>query len=291
MKKSTLTNLFLLLVVVALALLAIYEPGIEEPEEQPALLSLEREAVEHIVIHRQGQPTIELERSPLGEWQLLQPLKAAASDYRIDSLLRVTDTKSLSRFTVEKGQLADYQLAKPPVVLELNHATRIAFGAQTPLDHRRYVRLDDSDTVQMINDTLYYHLIGAYPGYISKRPLPRDASIEALRLPALSLQWQEGRWQVEPKAENYSADQVTRLLDSWKFASAVSVKKYDGKEGEPVTITVKGREVPLEFLLTAREPDLILARPDLGVQYHFPAESGDEMLALPEQGAVQEPEG
>lgn len=290
MKKSTLTNLFLLLVVVALALLAIYEPGIEEPKEQPALLSLERGAIEHILIRRQGQPTIELARGPLGEWQLLQPLKAAADDYRIDSLLRIADTKSLSRFTMEKGGLADYELDKPRVVLELNNTTRIAFGAQSPLDHRRYVRLDDSDTVQLINDTLYYHLIGAYPGYINKRPLPGDASIQALTLPQLSLQWQEERWQVMPEPESYSADQITHLLDNWKYASALSVEEYDGKEGEPVTITLKGREAPLEFLLTAREPDLILARPDLGIQYHFPAESGDEMLTLPEQAPVHDPE-
>ncbi|MFO7593180.1 MAG: DUF4340 domain-containing protein [Pseudomonadota bacterium] len=289
MKKSILINLALLLVVAALALLVIFEPGIEGPKEQPSLLQFEREAVEHILIHRQGQPTIELEREPGGTWQLLQPLKAAADDYRTDSLLRVTDTKSRSRFTVEKGGLADYALDKPRVVLELNHTTRIAFGAQTPLDQRRYVRLGDSDTVHLINDTLYYHLIGTFPGYINKRPLPGDASIQALTLPQLSLRWQEKRWQVEPEPDNYSADRVTRLLDGWKYASALSVEEYDGMEGEPVSILLKGREAPLEFLLTAREPDFILARPELGIQYRFPAESGEEMLSLPQPQSTQEP--
>lgn len=290
MRKNTLTNLTLLLVVAALALLAIYEPGIEEPKEQPSLLSLDRDAVQHILIRRQGQPTIELERDSGNVWQLLQPLQVAASDYRIDSLLRVTDTKSLSRFSVDKGQLADYKLDKPQVVLELNRTARIAFGAQTPLDQRRYVRLDDGDTIHLINDTLYYHLIGAFPGYISKRPLPKDISVQALRLPQLSLQWQQEHWQVEPKPEGFSADQITRLLDSWKFASALNVKEYDGKAGESVSITLKGREKPLEFLLTSREPDLILARPELGIQYHFPAESGEELLALPEPVPAQAPE-
>lgn len=279
MKKNTLTNLALLLLVVVLALLAVYEPGVEKPAELPSLLTLERDAVNHIVIRRDGQDTIDLKKDNGGKWQLLQPVQAAASDFRIDSLLRITHTKSLADFPADKVKLPDYQLDKPRIELILNDTTHIAFGSSTPLDQRRYVMLDGK--VHLISDTLYYHLIGAYPTFIRLKPLPEDASIEAMHLPGLMLQWQAKRWQVTPKPESFSADQVTRLLDAWKMASAVQVKSYDGSKGDPISLQLKGAVKPLNFIVTATSPDLVLARPDLGIEYHFPADSANTMLSLP----------
>lgn len=279
MNKNTLINLGLLVTVAALALVAVYEPGIEAPPEKPSLVSLDRESVKHILIQRQGRPDIELQRKEDGNWQLLQPVKLPADGFRIDSLLRVTESKSLGRFTADADRLGEYKLAEPGVTLTLNHDTRIAFGKNTPLDHRRYVRIGEA--VHLISDTLYYHLIGAYPTFVSKRPLPQPAAIEALSIPGLSLSWDNGGWQLEPMPENYSADRVTQLLDSWRFASAVQVKAYDGESGEAVTLQLKDREAPLSFLITARSPDLVLARPDVGIQYHLPAETAADLLQLP----------
>lgn len=284
MKKNTLINLALVVIVTVLALVAVYEPGIKPAKENPPLLTLERTAVEHIAIQRTGQPDIELQRGTDDEWQLLQPIAAPASAFRIDSLLRVTASKSLGSFPAEKGELADYRLDEPTVTLVLNHDTRIAFGSNTPLDHRRYVLL--GDTVHLISDTLYYHLIGAFTTFVSKRPLPRESAIAALQLPELSLQWQKNRWQVTPQPADYSADQVTQLLDAWRYASAIQVKPYDGKAGEAITLQLKETEQPLQFLLTARDPDLVLARPELGIQYHLPAETAAKMLLLPASGEI-----
>ncbi len=281
MKKNTLINLALLLVVAALVLVATYEPGIDKPAETPSLLKLDRETVNHIKIQRNGQKTVELKRNAKGKWQLLQPVEIAASDFRIDSLLRITDTKSLGTFAADKEKLTDYQLDRPDVTLTLNDTTQILFGTSTPLDQRRYVLLDNR--VHLISDALYYHLIGDWPTFVRKKPLPDGASIESLQTPELILQWQDKRWQLDPKPETYSADQVTRLLDNWKLASAIQVKTYDGQQGDPVSLQLKGQDQPLTFLVTARKPDLVLARPDLGIEYHFPAESAAQMLTLPPQ--------
>ncbi|MGM0593617.1 MAG: DUF4340 domain-containing protein [Pseudomonadota bacterium] len=278
MQKKTLINLLLLLVVAALALVAVFEPGIEAPQKKPSLLGLEREAVKHIHIQRQERPDIELQRDGDG-WRLLQPVEARASGFRIDSLLRVTDSKSLGTFAADTAMLSDYQLDTPKVVLTLNRDTTIAFGNNTPLDHRRYVLLDD--TVHLVSDTIYYHLVGAYPTFVSQRPLPQGAQIEAITMPGLALRWQENRWQRSAEDVNASADDIARLIDAWRYASALQVKPYDESEGEAVTIRLQGEKRPVKLLITAREPDLILARPELGIQYHFPAESATELLQLP----------
>jgi type II secretory pathway component PulM len=278
MSKRNLLNLGLLLLVGVLVLLVIYEPGIEKPQEPTRLLELEREAVTQIRIERQGQETVALTRDG-GDWNLTEPLAIGASAFRIGSLLRITEQKSLGSFPAEPERLAGYGLEAPRVTLTLNDAVTVAFGDNTPLDQRRYVRL--GDRVHMVSDTLYYHLIGAYTTFIRQELLPEGTALAALTLPGLRVSWQAERWQVEPRPESFSADQVTRLIDAWKLASAVQVKPYDGKQGEAITIEPGGDETPLTFLLTARTPDLVLARPELGIEYHLAESSADELLKLP----------
>ncbi len=295
MNKRNLLNLALLALVGALVLLVVYEPGIEAPPPPPTLLQLEKETVRQIAIHREGQQDVVLERDERGEWWLSQPLRHRADSFRIDSLLRITTINSLSSFKADATRLAAYQLDKPRVTLTLNDGQRdittIAFGGSTPLDQRRYVLLDG--TVHLISDTLYYHLIGSYPTFLRKQLLADGARIEALQLPGLAVTWQGDKWQLEPAPASFSADQVTRLVDSWKLASALEIKPYDGKPGEALSLRLAGEEAPYTLLLTSREPDLILARPELGIQYHLDAGSAAQLLQLPaqEERATEAAEG
>lgn len=287
MKKNTLINLSLLVIVGVLVLLAIYEPGIEKPAEAPLLLSLKRDEVNHILIQRPDQETVELAKGDDGQWQLLQPIQIAASEFRIESLLRITESKSLNRFAADPARLANYKLDKPQAVLTLNNNIKIAFGSATPLDQRRYVLLNNQ--VHLITDNLYYFMISAWPTFVSMKPLPQGSSITGLQLQKLKLAWQENRWQIEPKQELDSADDITTLLDAWKFAAATSVKAYDGSTGDKITLQLKDTDKPLRFLLTALTPDLVLARPELGIEYHFPAELADKLLALPKHDTADKP--
>lgn len=278
MKKTSILNLALLLFIGILILLTVYEPGIEKPAEAPLLLSLKRDEVKHILIRRDEQETVELAKGDAGTWQLLQPIKITASEFRIDSLLRITESKSLGNFAADTAKLPGYKLDKPQAELILNDTTKIAFGNATPLDQRRYVLLDNR--VHLISDNLYYFMISAWPTFVSTKPLPTGIGITTLQLPKLKLQWQENQWQVEPKQEIKSADDITALIDAWKFAAATSVKVYDGNKGAPISIRFKDNEEPLQFILTALGPDLVLARPELGIEYHFPAELAEKMLTL-----------
>jgi len=279
MSTRNLLNLGLLVLIGVLVALAVYEPGIEAPAEAPTLLQLDKTAIKQISIQRDGQQDVELGRDEKGDWWMEKPVHHRADSFRLDSLLRITTIKSLSSFPAEEGMLGAYQLDKPRVTLTLNGHTTIAFGGSTPLDQRRYVMVNGK--VHLITDTLYYHLIGSFPTFLRKQLLDEGSSIEALTLPGLSVSWQDDRWQLEPPPEAYSADQVTRLLDQWRLASALEIKPYDAKPGAPISIKLRGEAAPLQLRLTAQEPDLVLARPELGIQYHLDAGSAARLLQLP----------
>ncbi len=278
MNRRNLLNLGLLAFIGLLVLLVAYEPGIEKPTELPNLLQLNKDDVKQIAIHRDGQQDIKLQRQADDKWQVTSPLQYPANQYRVDSLLRVTTTRSLGSFAAEPQKLAAYNLAEPQVSLTLNGDTTITFGGSTPLDHRRYVLVNDR--VHLIGDTLYYQLIGNTPTFLRKQLFDAGIRIEAITLPELSVKWQNERWQLSPEPETFSADQVTQLLDNWRLASALEIRAYDKTPGEKITIKVSGQEPQLELLLTSREPDLILARPDLGIQYHFDASNSEKLLQL-----------
>ena len=288
MSKRNLLNFGLLAFIGLLILLVVYEPGIEKPAELPALLQLDKAAVKQIAIHRDGQQDIELQRQSDDHWLVTSPLQYPADQYRIDSMLRVTTIKSLGSFAAEPQKLAAYNLAESQVSLTLNGDTTIVFGGSTPLDHRRYVMVNDK--VHLIGDTIYYHPIGNYPTYLRRQLLDEGSTIEKLELPGLSVSWQEERWQLSPEPEDFSADQVTQLLGQWKLASAMEIRPYDKSTGEKITIKITGEEQPLELLVTSREPDLVLARPELGIQYHFDASGSEKLLQLPQRTEQSEEE-
>ena len=274
--SRTLLNLGLVIIVAVLALLVIYEPGKEKPKEEPRLVQLNSDGIGSLRIERINGPTIVLERQQ-GAWRMTEPLQVGVNDFRISSLLRITEIKSLTHFAAAPDALAKYGLDAPNATLIINGTTRIDFGNSTPIDQRRYVRA--GDTVHLITDNFYYHLIGAPTTYASNRVLDHTGSLVKLELPGLLLAQQEGKWSVSPQPGNFSADQITQLIDHWRHAQALEVAPYDGRKGEMVRLTIAGKE-PLTFVITERTPELILARPDLKVQYHLPPSSVAELLTL-----------
>ncbi len=278
MSSRTLINLLLLLTVGVLAAVAIYEPGTEEAPPAARLTALTAGEVRQLRIERQEGETVLLQRHD-GGWSLTAPIAAPAREYRVDAVARVVEAESLNRFEARAGELASYGLEPPGATLTVNDAITLAFGTTSPLDQRRYVQV--GDTVHLIEDTHYYRLIGRYATFLSSRLLPEGASLTALQLPNLTVRAEQGRWVAEPPPEGYSADAATALLDGWRYASAIEVKPYDGRGGEEVRLTLAGESEPVRFLVTARAPDLVLARPDLRVQYHLAAASAAELLSLP----------
>jgi len=277
LRSRTLLNLGLVIAVALLALLAVYEPGKEKPKEEPNLIALNSDGINSLRIERVNGPTIMLERQH-GVWRMTDPLQVGVNDYRISSLLRISELKSLTQFPAAPDALKQYGLDSPNATLIINGTTRIDFGNSTPIDQRRYVRI--GNTVHLITDNYYYHLIGAPTTYVSNSLLDGNTSLVRLDLPGLVVAHQDGKWTATPQPAHFSADQITQLIDHWRHAEALEVAPYDGRTGDMVRLTLAGHKEPLVFLVTERTPELILARPDLKIQYHLPASSVADLLTL-----------
>ncbi|MCC6207089.1 MAG: DUF4340 domain-containing protein [Gammaproteobacteria bacterium] len=279
----SLLNLGLLGLAAALAVLVYWEPGVEAPEDLPRLTALTSADVEHVVIRPQRGGEIRLDRDQ-GVWMMRAPVVAYANEFRIDALLGVTRAASHAQFETGALDLAKFNLDPPASMLRLNDV-ELAFGDSEPLDNRRYVR--NGSTVHLINDEYFYFLQAGFTAFVSNRLLPPSGKPAQIRLPQASVSRSGEHWTLTPAQEQPSADAFNEFVDAWRAAQAVQVDRYAGEESRgAITVSFEDGAAPLEFLLLETDPELVLARADLGLRYHLTPEQAQRLLSVPAQASA-----
>lgn len=269
-------NLILLAAVLVLGLVAFLQPGLEEEKPpKPPLTTLDPEHIQRIEIQRPRQDPVVLRRQE-GHWQLrLDERWLPANTWRIRQLLELARSPSEARFPAP-AELAQYGLAEPRIRLRFDTLT-LLFGDSEPLTHRRYVQ--QGDTVHLIDDRYYIHLVAADTDYLRLTPLPAQARIEVLELPdGQRLQrTEDGDWQLQPPRD-ISQDSINRLLDHWRQAQAMQVSRHAPGEDRIRLQLDDGRW--LGFDQAEGEGEWLLIRNDLGLAYHFPTDTRARLTRL-----------
>ena len=203
--------------------------------------------------------------------------------------------------------LEKFKLKSPRIRVRLNDV-ELGFGDTEPLEGRRYVLA--GNTVHLITDSYYPRLIAPHTSFISLALLPEPTRLEAIELPQLTLTHDAQGWKAAPSA---SPDAVNTLVQEWMAAQALQVRPYvaPATQDKPETVTLRvapgvldrrsqrdspssipgvvpaatpasqeGVQTSLRFIIISRAPELILARPELGVQYHLPQDAAQRLLTL-----------
>lgn len=287
MNSRLLLNLALLIVVAVLGLIAWLQPGLDKPAAPPRLTDLDPAAVNQIRIVDRDGPTIVLARKD-GRWRIEEPIQLPANGFRIDSLLRLTGEASHGQLKVAEIDLAELGLDRPRIRLFLNDR-EFAFGTTEPIDGRRYVRT--GDVVHLIIDRYSHILTAGYTEFVNQQLLPADGRILEIATPDWRLTRTEDKWVLMPERPGLSADAIHMAVDNWRQAQAIWIQPYEEDEVKGrIMVRIEGEEQPLQFDILAREPELVLARPDAGVQYHLTEETARGLLEIREPAAGPEQE-
>jgi hypothetical protein len=280
MQSRTLLNIVLFLVVVLLAVY-IYDTDKKEQASSKSeqLTQLSADEVTQINI-RHNQRHIELRREDSG-WRMLQPIDVKANSFRIDTLLKMINTVSHATYSTADLDLDKYGLSNAGTSISFNDIT-IDFGIVNPVNNYRYVRIND--TVHLIDDH-FYPLLSSQTGTLVARELiPGDAIIDKLVLPEQTLYRDESDlWH---SSDNTDPDAINETLHHWQHSQAFGVHNYMQREPlADISVYLAGASEPIHFYVTDTDPWLIIARPDLDIEYHFNLEFYDRLL---EPGAVDE---
>ncbi|MBI3345550.1 MAG: DUF4340 domain-containing protein [Gammaproteobacteria bacterium] len=302
MDSRTWLNLGLLILAGALAIVAVYLPGVKKTAPLPALTSLTPAAITSIRIERKAQPAIALKKEASG-WRLTEPLQLPANTGVVESLLGLTQAASHAQWVAAGLDLEKFKLKSPRIRVRLNDV-ELGFGDTEPVEGRRYVLA--GNTVHLITDGYYPKLIAPPASFVSLALLPGPEPLKEIELPGLTLRHDAQGWSAQPGASDAQGratakgsanvaggrmpeatpDAVNTLAQEWTAAQALQVSLYTApvsqiKPVETITLRQQGAQPPLRFIIVSRAPELILARPELGVQYHLPQDAAQRLLMLP----------
>ena len=274
-------NLALLLLLGILLLVVVYEPGKKIEPPPTRLTQLTPETVNHIHLKRVTGNDVELVKESDGQWWMHDPYHLPANEFRVQSLLRLTQAQSLSSHALDELQPATYGLDKPRAVVTFNRTVQIKFGDTEPLQQRRYVQAGDQ--LHTIVDTFYYQAAAGPTIYLNYSLLPPAADIVKLVLPGLQLSIEEGQWQRTPQYPELSADASIELINNWQHAQALELRPTEVKDGKAdIKVYVKSQAEPIRFKLLQTEDEVSLIRLGMGLQYIIADEVHQRLASLPE---------
>lgn len=279
MSRRVLANVLLVVVITALGLFLVLSRPRPEQTEAPSLAhGIDSEQLSRIRIERAGLDEVSFERDG-SAWRMTTPVAARAHPARINSILGLVHETVYARFPAEPGALKRFGLVDPRVRVYLDRHI-FALGDTNPLDERRYVLYGDN--VYLIGDSLYFQLTQNAGFFIDSRLLDADAHPVRIQYPDRLLTQAGGAWTSEPET-GLGADAVQNAALTWESARAISVRTLQDQPGTGTVVVELQGGATVRFEILETGPAVILARRDLGVQYHLDAYTARQLLLVHEQ--------
>ena len=271
MKSRLWLNLALLVVVILLAAVVIFKPGVDTENKSLPLTSLKPDNIQHIYIQRKNGKDIELIKDGL-QWWMIKPVNMPADDFQVSSLLKLLETSRHSQHQLQQLEAKTYGLDSPRATITFNQDIKISFGASEPLHKRRYLSIENE--LFTTDDLFYYQLASDFSRYLDPVILPPKSKINRLVLPAIELKQESGSWHRLPEETQLSADADVELVEAWQHAAALKIELIDGFNNLKANVQVylEGKDTPLSMLYHMQNDNHYLIRLDNGIRYSLPAD-------------------
>lgn len=244
-------------------------------QQQAGITGLEAGDIESVEI-KTADASLSLRRDSNG-WQVEAPIRWPANNINVGRLLDVVNSQTDSRLDAAEIDLASLGLDFPRAMLRLND-TSVLFGATNNIGGRRYTMIDS--TVFLLPDIHLPFISQGLTGIVDRRLMPRNLGLAALKLPELEISRDAGGDWVSTTGD-YTSQQVTQLVGNWQGLEATRVNAFNPANTPRQKIeAVLEQGERLEFFLMSINPEIVIANPKIGLQYHFGAEFYYQLIAL-----------
>ncbi len=203
-----------------------------------------------------------------GNWQIEAPILWLANNIAVERIIGIINSETDSRLPSSKIDLSTLGLQFPKAILKLNN-TDFVFGDTNNIGERRYLLINN--TVFLVADRHLPFMTQGVTGLIDRRLMPRSLSLQSLDIGSIGLSKSSSQdWQSDNP--EHSEKQISELINNWQTLDAKHVQKYNSQQTPRqkfiATLDSGGQ---IEFYLMTITPEIVIARPDLGLQYHFDA--------------------
>ncbi len=245
-------------------------------QPQQSITGLEPEIIESVQIQI-ADATLAFKRDSIG-WMLESPIRWPANSVNIERLLGIAFTETDSRLAADEIDLATLGLQFPKAVLRLNE-TQVLFGTTNIIGARRYTMV--GSTVFLLPDVHMPFISQGLPGLVDQRLLPRRFKLSVLRLPDFELSRDEkNAWRLTD-TDDFGQAQISGLVENWQGLEASLVKPFNATAIPRHKIEAQLEDgQSYEFFVVSIEPEIIIANPQIGLQYHFRADLYYQLISL-----------
>ena len=274
MNARSLINIALLVIIIALASFIMWNNN-SNSYLKLKLTDLDKSEIKTITITRdKGDIVIQLTSTG---WMMNSPYNTAAHDFRINQLLNLTQLIAENSYDVDDLDLSKFNLAPSDTNIMFN-TTLLEFGKTNPVSLLRYVK--SGKKLYLVKDNLYPLLRSQPSSFISLSLLPESSQIKSIALPGFSLiKDTDKSWTTTPD-QKASADAIQSFIQQWQNAKAFGVHAYmERKNLGQIRIELDNELISYE--ITDDAPWLILARRDLGLEYHLDKSQLAALLDMP----------
>jgi len=213
-----------------------------------------------------------------GGWMLESPIRWPANDVNVERLLTIASVETDSRLAANEIDLATLGLKFPKAILRLND-TEVLFGATNNIGARRYTMV--GSTVFLLPDQHLPFITQGLTAMVDRRLLPRTDELSVFKLPGFEISRDDNNtWQLLD-ANGFEQGQIATLVENWQNLEASRVKLFSADKVPQQKIRVlfaNGQDQ--EFFVMSIDPEIIIANPQIGLQYHFPAELYYQLISL-----------
>ena len=292
MKNRWILNLILLSVVASLVAFLYLRPKPEEAKAAAYEVSAYKLAeFNAISVEFPTKAAVTFEKVD-GLWKLTAPHKTRADQASVQRILAIVAATSPEKITT--NDLEKFGLNNPSVKLKLfrdkDNVEEFLFGTHNPVTDEQYI--SHRNAVYLVANTYAEAASTQVVELIDKAPLKQTEKVVGFDFSRLE-QWEsarlnvdivDGKWKVSIANAKPQQNELNEWLDySWVHNLAKSVDFYtpDRKATYPSFEVKLADGSKVHFDKIQESPELILARPDEGLVYAFPPDSGFVMLNPP----------
>lgn len=213
-----------------------------------------------------------------GGWMLEAPIRWPANDVNVERLLGIASVETDSRLAANEIDLATLGLKFPKAILRLND-TEVLFGATNNIGARRYTMV--GSTVFLLPDQHLPFITQGLTAMVDRRLLPRTDELTVFKLPGFEISRDHNNnWQLIG-ADGFEQGQIATLVDNWQNLEASRVKLFSANKVPQQKIRVQFADGQnQEFFVMSIDPEIIIANPQIGLQYHFPTDLYYQLISL-----------
>jgi hypothetical protein len=276
LSKRWVVNALLVALIVGLSLAGVFFEPSATVEKKPAISQLTADEVDTIEIET-GDLQLRLQRVNDG-WEIESPINWPAQITNVRRLLSILKIEADALSDAADVDLSALGLQQPKVSMRFN-GIPLFFGATNNIGGRRYVMLNEK--LYLLPDVHLVFVNQGLAGLADRRLLPGTSGIVSLRLPDLEISLDEdNRWRSNQAIE-FQQSSLLRLVDNWRTLQATRISNFDLElpPRQLIEIKLANGEV-IEFLLMSEDPEIIIAHPNLGLQYHFRRDYRDQLITL-----------